>query len=86
MLRIITLLVLISTFITIIMIFISIILVIINIIVIIFIFFVAQAMFWFIILLVFLNTCVLGTEHYRQPEWLNHFQVHICIYIFLGAV
>ena len=35
----------------------------------------AQAMFWFIILLVFLNTCVLGTEHYRQPQWLNHFQV-----------
>ena len=32
-------------------------------------------MFWFIILLVFLNTCVLGTEHYRQPMWLNHFQV-----------
>jgi voltage-dependent calcium channel L type alpha-1D len=31
-------------------------------------------MFWFIILLVFLNTCVLGTEHYHQPEWLNHFQ------------
>merc|ERR1719264_1957782 len=34
----------------------------------------SQAMFWFIILLVFLNTCVLGTEHYRQPQWLNHFQ------------
>ena len=34
-------------------------------------------MFWFIILLVFLNTCVLGTEHYRQPMWLNHFQVEL---------
>jgi hypothetical protein len=32
-------------------------------------------MFWFIIILVFLNTCVLATEHYRQPEWLDHFQV-----------
>ena len=31
-------------------------------------------MFWFIIILVFLNTCVLATEHYRQPEWLDHFQ------------
>ena len=81
MFRIIILLVLISTFIIIIMILMVIILII-NIIVIIFIFFVAQAMFWFIILLVFLNTCVLGTEHYRQPEWLNHFQVHICVYIY----
>ena len=34
-----------------------------------------QAMFWFIIILVFLNTIVLATEHYRQPEWLDHFQV-----------
>ncbi|XP_023340259.1 muscle calcium channel subunit alpha-1, partial [Eurytemora carolleeae] len=34
----------------------------------------SQAMFWFIIILVFLNTCVLATEHYRQPEWLDHFQ------------
>jgi voltage-dependent calcium channel L type alpha-1D len=33
-------------------------------------------MFWFIIILVFLNTCVLATEHYRQPEWLDHFQVN----------
>ena len=81
MFQIIILLVLISTFIIIIMI-----LIVINIIMIIFIFFVAQAMFWFIILLVFLNTCVLGTEHYRQPEWLNHFQVHICIYTFPGAL
>ena len=31
-------------------------------------------MFWFIIILVFLNTCVLATEHYGQPEWLDHFQ------------
>ena len=41
-----------------------------------------QAMFWFIILLVFLNTCVLGTEHYRQPMWLNHFQVNFQKLIF----
>ena len=25
-------------------------------------------------MLVFLNTCVLATEHYRQPKWLDHFQ------------
>ena len=31
-------------------------------------------MFWFIIILVLLNTCVLATEHYNQPEWLEHFQ------------
>ena len=31
-------------------------------------------MFWFIIILVFLNTCVLAKEHYRQLEWLDHFQ------------
>ncbi|XP_059091600.1 muscle calcium channel subunit alpha-1-like isoform X4 [Tigriopus californicus] len=34
----------------------------------------SQAMFWIIIVLVFLNTCVLATEHYRQPVWLDHFQ------------
>ena len=31
-------------------------------------------MFWFIIILVLLNTCVLATEHYRQPTWLDQFQ------------
>lgn len=34
----------------------------------------SQAMFWLIIILVFLNTCVLATEHYRQPAWLDDFQ------------
>ena len=34
----------------------------------------SQAMFWFIIILVLLNTCVLATEHYNQPGWLEHFQ------------
>ena len=33
-----------------------------------------QAMFWLIIVLVFLNTCVLATEHYKQPAWLDDFQ------------
>ena len=42
-----------------------------------------QAMFWFIIILVFLNTCVLATEHYRQPEWLDHFQVLYCTYTYI---
>ena len=31
-------------------------------------------MFWIIIVLVFLNTCVLATEHYQQPAWLDDFQ------------
>jgi voltage-dependent calcium channel L type alpha-1D len=34
----------------------------------------SQFMFWFIITLVFLNTCVLATEHHNQPEWLDDFQ------------
>ena len=34
----------------------------------------SQAMFWFIIILVFLNTWVLATEHYNQPDWLGQFQ------------
>ena len=34
----------------------------------------SQAMFWFIIILVFLNTWVLATEHYNQPDWLEQFQ------------
>nr|XP_024215784.1 muscle calcium channel subunit alpha-1 isoform X2 [Halyomorpha halys] len=34
----------------------------------------SQAFYWLIIILVFLNTGVLATEHYRQPEWLDKFQ------------
>ncbi|XP_065581494.1 muscle calcium channel subunit alpha-1-like isoform X3 [Artemia franciscana] len=34
----------------------------------------SQVFYWLIIVLVFLNTGVLATEHYRQPEWLDHFQ------------
>lgn len=34
----------------------------------------SQAFYWLIILLVFLNTCVLATEYYGQPEWLDQFQ------------
>jgi len=34
----------------------------------------SQAMFWIIIVLVFLNTSVLATEHYDQPDWLDDFQ------------
>ena len=33
-----------------------------------------QAMFWVVVTLVFLNTCVLATEHHNQPEWLGNFQ------------
>jgi voltage-dependent calcium channel L type alpha-1D len=31
-------------------------------------------MFWVVVTLVFLNTCVLATEHHNQPEWLGNFQ------------
>ncbi|XP_037087446.1 LOW QUALITY PROTEIN: voltage-dependent calcium channel type D subunit alpha-1-like [Pollicipes pollicipes] len=34
----------------------------------------SQFFYWLIILLVFLNTGVLATEHYRQPAWLDKFQ------------
>lgn len=34
----------------------------------------SQAFYWLIILLVFLNTVVLATEHYNQSSWLDEFQ------------
>ena len=40
----------------------------------------SQGMFWLIIILVFLNTCVLATEHYRQPAWLDYFQEYVNLF------
>lgn len=41
----------------------------------------SQAFYWLIIVLVFLNTGVLATEHYQQPRWLDDFQgMYILIY------
>ncbi|XP_071083520.1 muscle calcium channel subunit alpha-1-like isoform X5 [Haliotis cracherodii] len=34
----------------------------------------SQAFYWIVIVLVFLNTCVLTSEHYQQPPWLDNFQ------------
>ena len=34
----------------------------------------SQAFYWAVIVLVFLNTVVLTSEHYGQPEWLDEFQ------------
>ncbi|XP_012282191.2 muscle calcium channel subunit alpha-1 isoform X1 [Orussus abietinus] len=34
----------------------------------------SQVFYWLIIVLVFLNTVVLATEHYKQPKWLDQFQ------------
>ncbi|XP_015123750.1 muscle calcium channel subunit alpha-1 [Diachasma alloeum] len=34
----------------------------------------SQVFYWLIIVLVFLNTAVLATEHFRQPDWLDWFQ------------
>ncbi|XP_026668925.1 muscle calcium channel subunit alpha-1 isoform X5 [Ceratina calcarata] len=34
----------------------------------------SQVFYWLIIVLVFLNTGVLATEHYNQPAWLDDFQ------------
>ena len=32
-----------------------------------------SAWFWFVIVLVFLNTCTVAVEHYNQPQWLTEF-------------
>ena len=34
-------------------------------------------MFWIVVSLVFLNTCVQATEHHNQPDWLGNFQEFI---------
>lgn len=34
----------------------------------------SQAFYWLIIILVFLNTLVLASEHHGQPIWLDQFQ------------
>ncbi|XP_041350166.1 muscle calcium channel subunit alpha-1-like isoform X2 [Gigantopelta aegis] len=34
----------------------------------------SQAFYWIVIVLVFFNTCVLTSEHYLQPPWLDDFQ------------
>ena len=34
----------------------------------------SQSFYWFIIFLVFLNTLVQASEHYRQPDWLTNIQ------------
>ncbi|XP_054746130.1 voltage-dependent calcium channel type D subunit alpha-1-like [Anastrepha obliqua] len=43
----------------------------------------SQAFYWLIIILVFLNTGVLATEHYQQPPWLDKFQDYTNIF-FIG--
>ncbi|XP_069101378.1 muscle calcium channel subunit alpha-1-like isoform X5 [Argopecten irradians] len=34
----------------------------------------SNAFYWLVIVVVFLNTCVLTSEHYQQPQWLDDFQ------------
>ena len=34
----------------------------------------SQTLYWTIIILVFLNTITLASEHYKQPTWLDSFQ------------
>ncbi|XP_067122781.1 muscle calcium channel subunit alpha-1-like isoform X2 [Centruroides vittatus] len=34
----------------------------------------SQAFYWIVIILVFMNTLTLASEHYGQPLWLDHFQ------------
>ncbi len=32
-----------------------------------------QWFYWFVIMLVFFNTCSVAVEHYGQPDWLSEF-------------
>ncbi|KAH3892449.1 hypothetical protein DPMN_016567, partial [Dreissena polymorpha] len=34
----------------------------------------SKPFYWTVIVMVFLNTCVLTSEHYLQPQWLDQFQ------------
>ncbi|KAH8273977.1 hypothetical protein KR044_006825, partial [Drosophila immigrans] len=43
----------------------------------------SQAFYWLIIVLVFLNTGVLATEHYGQVDWLDEFQEYTNM-VFIG--
>ena len=42
-----------------------------------------SAWFWFVIVLVFLNTCTVAVEHYNQPKWLTEF---LCKCIIISRV
>ena len=39
--------------------------------------------YWIVIILVFLNTVVLTSEHYSQPQWLDNFQGRFWMLCFL---
>ncbi|KAK7007293.1 hypothetical protein SK128_018339, partial [Halocaridina rubra] len=42
-----------------------------------------QWFYWFVIILVFLNTACVAAEHYNQPQWLSDF-LYYAEFIFLG--
>lgn len=39
-----------------------------------------QWFYWFVILLVFFNTCSVAVEHYDQPKWLSEFLGKLFMY------
>ncbi|XP_025112114.1 voltage-dependent calcium channel type A subunit alpha-1-like isoform X8 [Pomacea canaliculata] len=43
----------------------------------------SQTFYWIVIVLVFLNTVSVASEHYKQPAWHTHF-LFISEYVFLG--
>lgn len=45
----------------------------------------SQTFYWLIIILVFLNTGVLASEHYNQPHWLDEFQGNNRYYLIFRA-
>ena len=40
----------------------------------------SQWFYWFVIVLVFLNTVTVASEHYGQPQWLTDFLCRFSIY------
>ncbi|CAL1275564.1 unnamed protein product [Larinioides sclopetarius] len=42
----------------------------------------SQAFYWLVIVLVFLNTMTLASEHHKQPDWLDKFQEY-CNIVFV---
>lgn len=43
----------------------------------------SQVFYWFVIVLVFLNTVAVASEHYGQPQWLSDFQCKFQILVSL---
>ncbi|XP_033105567.1 voltage-dependent L-type calcium channel subunit alpha-1D-like [Anneissia japonica] len=43
----------------------------------------SQAFYWIVIVMVFINTCILASFHYNQPSWLGLFQEYSNIFFII---